>query len=311
MSGFTIVDGRPDHLPEVAEIYAAAIAGGVATFDLESPPMAWWRALLDAADPALGHLLLVALGADGAVLGYAKSGSFRPKAAYASTCELSIYIDAAARGRGVGTALYEALLGRLDRSGLRVAVAGVTEPNPPSARLHQAHGFQPIGKFTGVGVKFGRAWDVSWYQRPLRSAELLDELSSTVRAARSPGDALPGVAAALSRAGHERAELYDVDTGILQPVSLDPDAPHADADGAAPPDVDLDALAPGRPLVLDDGAQALAPVIDPRSRMVVGAVGSHAGGERRFDRLDEGFLTRCAEMLVPLWSADVRHPVES
>lgn len=306
MSGFQIVDGRPDHLPEVAEIYAAAIAGGAATFDLEPPPMAWWRALLDGTDPAAGHLLLVALSSDGAVLGYAKSGSFRPKAAYASTCELSIYIGAAARGRGVGTALYTELLARLDRSGLRLAVAGVSEPNPPSARLHQAHGFQPVGKFIGVGVKFGRAWDVSWYQRPLRSAELLDELTATVRAARSPAAAVPGVGAALSRAGHEHATLYDGGDGALIPIVAD--APHVEPPAAALA-VAVDALAPGRPLLLAAGARALAPVLDPSSGLVLGAVGSEAG-ERRFDRLDEGFLARCAEILVPLWSADVRHPVE-
>ena len=63
--------------------------------------------------------------------------------------------------------MYGELLARLDSSPLRLAVGGVTEPNPASARLHLAHGFSVVGTFVGVGTKFGRTWDVTWYQRPL------------------------------------------------------------------------------------------------------------------------------------------------
>jgi phosphinothricin acetyltransferase len=101
------------------------------------------------------------------VLGYAKSGQFKERAAYSTTVETSVYVDEAARGEGVGTALYRALLERLEASDLRLAVAGVTEPNPASTRLHLALGFERVGTFDGVGVKFGRPWSVTWYQRPL------------------------------------------------------------------------------------------------------------------------------------------------
>src|SRR4029077_1822230 len=99
--------------------------------------------------------------------GYAKSGRFRDKPAYDSTCEVSVYVAESARGRGVGGALYGALLDRLDASRLRLAVGGVAEPNPASTRLHLASGFTPVGTFVGVGTKFGRQWDVTWYQRAL------------------------------------------------------------------------------------------------------------------------------------------------
>jgi phosphinothricin acetyltransferase len=83
---------------------------------------------------------------------------------------VSVYVDERFRGRGVGHALYAELLARLDASRLRLAVAGVTQPSPASDRLHRAHGFAEVGTFAGVGYKLGRAWDVRWYQRPLRGA---------------------------------------------------------------------------------------------------------------------------------------------
>jgi phosphinothricin acetyltransferase len=154
-------------LPAIAAIYAAAAEDTPATFDLAGPPLSWWEATLAARDPAAGQLLIVA-EREAEILGYAKSGRFKEKAAYATTCETSVYVAVEHRGAGVGDALYRELLARLDASGLRLAVAGVTEPNPASERLHLAHGFTEVGTFRGVGVKLGRAWDVRWYQRPLR-----------------------------------------------------------------------------------------------------------------------------------------------
>jgi phosphinothricin acetyltransferase len=163
--------GAPD-LPAIAAIYGAAAATSHATFDLEGRSIAWWQDRLEEVDPAAGHLLLVAV--DGTtVLGFARSGQHKEKAAYATTVETSVYVDAEHRGRRVGDALYAALLERLDASDRRLAVAGVALPNDASERLHRAHGFTEIGVFEGVGVKHGHAWDVRWFQRRLAGAPAL------------------------------------------------------------------------------------------------------------------------------------------
>jgi L-amino acid N-acyltransferase YncA len=162
-----IVPAGPDHLERIAAIYNAEIRSSPATFDLTEQPIGYWERALAAVDPSRGHFLIVALDDDGGVLGYAKSGPFRDRAAYDTTCETSIYLDRAARGRGVGRALYGRLIELLEASPLRLAVGGMTEPNPASAALHESLGFTLVGTFTGVGVKFGQPWDVTWYQRPL------------------------------------------------------------------------------------------------------------------------------------------------
>lgn len=160
-------DAEYADLPAVEAIHAEAARSSAATFDEVGRPAAWWRATLESCDFEKGHLLLVAVSGDGTVLGYAKSGQFRDKAAYRTTCETSIYLGADHRGSGVGGALYRELFARLDRGPLRLAVAGVTQPNVASDRLHRALGFEEVGTFTGVGTKFGRPWDVRWYQRRL------------------------------------------------------------------------------------------------------------------------------------------------
>jgi L-amino acid N-acyltransferase YncA len=165
-----VVDAAPAHLEAIAEIYGAVVRSSPATFDVDPPGVDWWTDVLERVDAAKGHLLLVALDPAGAVLGYAKSGRFRERAAYSSTCETSIYVAESARGRGVGTALYSVLFERLDASGLRLAVAGITQPNEVTTALHRSFGFKRVGTFEGVGVKFGRPWSVTWYQRPLRGA---------------------------------------------------------------------------------------------------------------------------------------------
>lgn len=162
-----ITDATDEHLPAIAAIYATAAEDSPATFDLEGPPLDWWRDVLASTDEAAGTHLLVALEGD-EVVGYAKSGSFKDRGAYWTTREVSAYVHDDHRGKGVGGALYTELLRRLDATeGLRLAVGGVAQPNAASNRLHEAHNFTVAGTFEDVGEKLGRAWSVRWYQRRL------------------------------------------------------------------------------------------------------------------------------------------------
>ncbi len=159
-----VVDAEASHLDAIGAIYEQAVLHGAATFDLEAPDASSWERTLAGCDPATGRFLIVALG-DGAVLGYAKTGQFRDKGAYASTAETSVYVAEDARGRGVGSALYAALIDRAEASPLHRLVAGLTQPNEASMALHVAFGFTVVGTFTEVGFKFDREWDVTWLER--------------------------------------------------------------------------------------------------------------------------------------------------
>ncbi|MFJ8004275.1 GNAT family N-acetyltransferase [Streptomyces fagopyri] len=120
------------------------------------------------------HRLMVATDTDpepepgaGRILGYATSSGFRPKAAYATSVEVSVYLAPDAGGRGIGTLLYEALFEALAGEDLHRAYAGVAQPNEASVRLHERFGFRHVGTYREVGRKFGRYWDVAWYEKEL------------------------------------------------------------------------------------------------------------------------------------------------
>jgi len=152
----------PAHADAIAAIYDEAARTTPATFDNEGHPAAWWAETIERD----GYPFVVAV--EDELLGFARASRHKVKPAYGTTCETSVYVGASARGRGVGRALYEALLAELDAApGLLLAVAGITEPNPVSVALHTACGFTPVGTFHNVGEKLGRTWDVTWYERPL------------------------------------------------------------------------------------------------------------------------------------------------
>ena len=99
------------------------------------------------------------------VVGYAYAASHGSRAAYRWSTDVSVYVDQAARGQGVGRALYRALFKVLDLQGFREAFAGITLPNGASVALHESLGFVPVGIYRQVGWKLGAWHDVGHWQR--------------------------------------------------------------------------------------------------------------------------------------------------
>jgi phosphinothricin acetyltransferase len=153
-------------LPALTEIYNHYVVHTSITFDLEPFTVDAREAWFDAhvSDPR--YRLFAAVGG-GRVVGYASTSRFRPKAAYDTTVEASVYCNPEAVGRGVGRALYEILFQSIAAEDIHRIVAGVTLPNAASVALHARFGFKQIGTFSANGRKFGRYWDVAWYERPL------------------------------------------------------------------------------------------------------------------------------------------------
>ncbi|MGW2778195.1 N-acetyltransferase family protein [Streptomyces olivaceoviridis] len=114
------------------------------------------------------HRLMVATDAESQeILGYATSSPYRPKPAYATSVETSVYVAPGSGRRGIGTLLYGALFDALACEDVHRAYAGIAQPNEASTRLHERFGFAYVGTYREVGRKFGRYWDVAWYEKPL------------------------------------------------------------------------------------------------------------------------------------------------
>ena len=110
--------------------------------------------------------VLVAL-ADYKVQGYGTYGIFRPKEGYRFCVEHSIYIDDAAQGMGIGSAMLQALIARAKAQGLHTMVAGIDATNAHSIAFHRKFGFVEVGLMKEVGYKFNRWLDLQFMQLTL------------------------------------------------------------------------------------------------------------------------------------------------
>jgi len=105
---------------------------------------------------------------DGAVIGYAYGSAHGERAAYRWAADVAVYLGQAFQRRGVGRALYDALLSLLVRQGIHIACAGITLPNNASVALHEACGFDLVGVYRRIGWKMGRWHDVGWWELELQ-----------------------------------------------------------------------------------------------------------------------------------------------
>ena len=103
----------------------------------------------------------------GQILGYAYARRAQARAAYQWNAELSVYMAPAHTGRGLGGALYRALLDLLRMQGVKTAYGVVAQPNPHSEALHLRLGFAVLGTCRKAGYKCGAWHDVIWFEKEL------------------------------------------------------------------------------------------------------------------------------------------------
>lgn len=154
-----------DDLPRLTEIYNHYVLHTPVTFDIEPHTVERRAQWFEQFATTGRYRLLVATDQD-LVVGYAGTTRFRPKAAYETTVETTIYCAPEALGKGIGRRLYEVLFDVLKSEDIHRFVAGYALPNPGSAALHAHFGFKLVGVFTQNGRKFGTYWDVAWMERP-------------------------------------------------------------------------------------------------------------------------------------------------
>ena len=164
----------PEDWDEVRRIYEEGIATGQATFETKAPTWEAWDAAhlreprLAARHP--GERAKVEQASKGGLLGWAPLSRVSDRCVYAGVAEVSVYIDAAARGRGVGRALLGALIEGSERQGIWTLQAGIFPENIASIELHRRCGFRELGRRERLG-KMGGVWrDVMLYERRSRSA---------------------------------------------------------------------------------------------------------------------------------------------
>jgi phosphinothricin acetyltransferase len=155
-------------IPAIAAIYTHAVLHGTASWELEPPGEAEMQRRYEAI-LAGGYPYLVA-EREGAILGYAYAGAYRPRPAYRATVENSIYLAPTAQGLGIGSLLLDALMQACAARGFRQMIAVIgdgTGASIGSRRLHERAGFRLIGVAEKVGFKHGRWLDQMLMQKEL------------------------------------------------------------------------------------------------------------------------------------------------
>ena len=160
----TIRRAVADDAAACAAIYAPFVSDSWVSFELDPPDAASMGERI--AKHGVSYAWLVA-EVDGAVAGYAYGSPHRERAAYASSCDVAVYVDPTHARHGLGRALYAELLPLLAGKGFHAAFAGIALPNAASIGLHEAMGFTPVGIYREVGWKLGGWRDVGWWQRLL------------------------------------------------------------------------------------------------------------------------------------------------
>jgi phosphinothricin acetyltransferase len=151
-------------LARITEIYNYYVLNTPVTFDVEPYTVerreAWFMQF-----SATGRHRLIVAEENGIVMGYAGTTRFRPKAAYETTVETTVYCAPEAIGKGLGKRLYTELFAVLKGEDIHRFVAVYVVPNPATEALHRRFGFRVAGVLSENGRKFGKYWDVCWAER--------------------------------------------------------------------------------------------------------------------------------------------------
>lgn len=164
---YAIRSARGGDLPDVREIYNHYVANSVVTFDERRSTHRFWREKLAKLEQ-LKLPFLVAVTPSNQVIGYALVQPWAAKSAYRYTAEISIYLGPGAAGKGLGTALMQALIDACKQIRLREIVAVISDTGAEaSIHLHEKFGFVEVGRMGRVGFKFGRSLGTIYLQKSL------------------------------------------------------------------------------------------------------------------------------------------------
>jgi phosphinothricin acetyltransferase len=169
-AGVHVRPATQDDLSAINDLYNHYVQDSHVTFDLEPTTLEvrgeWFEHYADKGP----HRIFVAVD-DGHVIGFASSSPFKSRPGYATSVETSVYVAPEHVGKGTGARLYDKVFDALKGEDLHRAYAGIALPNPASIALHERFGFKRVALFTEPGRKFGRYWDVAWFEKPLDEKE--------------------------------------------------------------------------------------------------------------------------------------------
>ncbi|TAL94627.1 MAG: N-acetyltransferase family protein [Paraburkholderia sp.] len=146
-------DATFDDLPAIVAIYNSTVPSRQVTADLEPVSIESRHAWFHAHGPNARPLWVVEEA--GRVIAWLSFSDFYGRPAYSRTAEVSIYLDEAARGKGLGKKLLAAALETAPALKIDTVLGFVFGHNEPSMRLFHSFGFADWGTLPRVAVLDG------------------------------------------------------------------------------------------------------------------------------------------------------------
>lgn len=150
--------------PRCADIYNPYILETAVTFEEEALSHEAFRQRMES---IMERWPWIVYEEDGKVLGYAYLSAFNPRSAYDWTADLAIYVDMQEKGKGIGSALMQAIIKLAEKDGYLKLVSIVTGGNAASEKIHEKFGFVKKAEFEDFGYKMNRWLSVDFYVREL------------------------------------------------------------------------------------------------------------------------------------------------
>ena len=162
-----IRDVRLADARDLVDIYGPIVTETAASFEIDAPDV---PEMMERIQRTQREWPWLVMEGEKRLRGYAYARPFRERKAYQHTAETTVYVHPDDRGLGVGRALMEVLLLRLQEAKHHAVVAGIALPNPASVALHEGLGFKQVGVFPEVGRKFFAWHDVGFWWLDLDGA---------------------------------------------------------------------------------------------------------------------------------------------
>jgi len=152
---------NPEDAAQIAEIYNYYIKNTHQTFETEPLSAEEMRERISEIRENYPYLVAEE---DGEIYGYAYATQFKMRQAYEFSAEVSIYVKADDKQKGIGTMIYDKLFEELKETDIHAIIAGISLPNDGSVRFHEKLGFTKVAHFREVGYKLGRWVDVGYWE---------------------------------------------------------------------------------------------------------------------------------------------------
>ena len=151
-----------DDLPAILAISNWAAINTAANFAIEPETLESWQAEWREVHELYPYL--VAVDHHNTIVGFAKAAPWKGRCAYTYSAEVTVFVHPDHHGHGIGKALYGRLIPTLKAQGYHTLLAGITQPNEASVRLHESFGFHRVALFERVGWKFDQWHDVGYWE---------------------------------------------------------------------------------------------------------------------------------------------------